>query len=57
MYEAAEYNAVAENDTAFAYEGNFRMMLDEAKSWAERSGFKEEDIDSIIKHVRGQKKA
>ena len=57
MYEAAEYNAVAENDTAFAYEGNFRTMLDEAKSWAERSGFKEEDIDSIIKHVRGQKKA
>ena len=57
MYETAEYTAMTENDTAIMYEGNFRMMLDDAKNWAERSGFREEDIDSIIKCVREWKKA
>ncbi len=56
MYEASEYAAKTKNDTAIMYKGNFRMMLDDAKNWAERSGFKEEDIDSVIKHVRERKK-
>ena len=30
----------------------FRIMLDEAKDWAERSGLTEKDVDEAVKVVR-----
>ena len=35
----------------------FRIMLDEAKDWAERSGLTERDVDEAVKAVRKRKKS
>lgn len=51
MFSHAE-NVMTENDNALT----FRMMLDEARDWAERSGLREDMIDDIIKSVRRRKK-
>ena len=34
----------------------FKEELDEAKAWAEKVGYKEEDVNDIIKSVRGKKR-
>ncbi|MBR4197079.1 MAG: hypothetical protein IKQ95_10300 [Synergistaceae bacterium] len=36
---------------------SFRIMLDEAKDWAERSGLTEDDIADAVKSVRTRRKA
>lgn len=35
----------------------FRIMLDEAKDWAEHSGLTERDVDEAVKAVRKRKRA
>lgn len=57
MYANPENIVLTENDTALTYSDSFGIMLDDAKEWAERSGFIEEDVDSIIKAVRRSKRA
>ena len=43
------------NDDTFVE--RFKMMLDEARDWAERSGLTESDIDEAVKAVRRRKRA
>ena len=33
----------------------FVKLLDEAQEWAKKSGFKEEDVEKVIKEVRNEK--
>ena len=35
----------------------FRIMLDDAKDWAERFGLTESDVDEAVKAVRKRKKS
>ena len=35
---------------------HFRMMLDEAQEWAERSGLRESDVAEAVKSVRRRKR-
>lgn len=57
MYANPENIVLTENDTTLTYSDSFGIMLDDARKWAERSGFIEEDVDSIIKAVRRSKRA
>lgn len=34
---------------------NFKKTMDEAQAWAKEAGYKQEDVDSIIKEVRKNK--
>ncbi len=55
MYTNAVDSAMTFADTALMSSENFRIMLDEAHDWAERSGLKEKDVNDIIKDVRRKK--
>ncbi len=57
MYANSDNAVMTENDTALTFSDSFRIMLDDARKWAERSGFIEEDVDSIIKSVRKRKRS
>ncbi len=56
MYTNAVDSAMTFADTALMSSENFRIMLDEAHDWAERSGLKEKDVNDIIKDVRRKKR-
>lgn len=54
MYANAVDDVVSRNET---YSDSFRLMLDDSRAWAERSGLTEKDVDEAIKSVRRRKMA
>ena len=48
-------SVISENKTVMTHSESFRIMLDDARDWAERSGLTEKDVDMAIKSVRRRK--